>query len=558
LSIFYASPSYRQDASVALAYFPPINRRDHLMLRQIFVISIFLPLTMAFAAAATMTPAEQWWADISVIASDANEGRQTGSAGYMRAADYVLSRMKAEGLAPVGDKGFLQQVTFEQQIVDQDASRAMLVDTDGAQSPLKVGDALLVSPGGEPRPASVDAPLVFIGYGLHLPDQGYDDFAGVDLKGKIAVVLSGGPDSISAPIKSDARVNRAGELAKLGALGVIQVTTPHQVEIVWSRQRLIAHQAGMYLADTKFHDAPDGFFTATADPEQSEIYFKGSGHSFAEMIALADASKLVPRFDLKLRLKATVAATRERLTSPNLVAKLEGRDPKLKSEYVVVSAHLDHLGVGEPINGDKIYNGAMDDASGVAAVLDIAHRIKNGPKPRRTILFAIFTAEEKGLLGSHYFAAHPTVPKSAIVADLNFDMPLPLWPLKMVYLPGETESTLGAEARAVGAAQNIQVVPDPNPDRNVFVRADQYSFVREGVPSLFMKFGFLKNTPEYQIEHDWRANRYHSPSDDLEQPGIFKEEAVKLDAYTAAIALKVANADMRPAWLPDSIFGKKP
>jgi Zn-dependent M28 family amino/carboxypeptidase len=147
------------------------------------------------------------------------------------------------------------------------------------------------------------------------------------------------------------------------------------------------------------------------------------------------------------------------------------------------------------------------------------------------------------------------VPKKDIVADLNFDMPLPLWPLKMVYLPGETESTLGADARAVGAQQDIQVVPDPNPDRNVFIRADQYSFVREGVPSLFMKFGFLKNTPEYQIEHDWRANRYHSPSDDLEQPGIFKEEAVKLDAYTAAIALHVANAAGRPLWLPNSIFG---
>ena len=146
-----------------------------------------------------------------------------------------------------------------------------------------------------------------------------------------------------------------------------------------------------------------------------------------------------------------------------MIAKLDGRDAKLKSQYVVVSAHLDHLGIGEPIHGDRIYNGAMDDASGVASVLDIAHRLKNGPRPRRSILFAIFTAEEKGLLGSHYFAVHPTVPKSALVADLNFDMPLPLWPLKMVYLPGETESSLGADARAVGAQQGIAVVPTPTP-----------------------------------------------------------------------------------------------
>lgn len=532
------------------------------MLRRSLAVAIIPTLLLAGATSAApaknLSPAaKQWWADISFIASDANQGRQTGSAGYMRAAKYVIARMKAEGLKPAGNNGFLQQVAFEQQIVDQDASRAALVSADGTRSPLKVGDALLISSGGERRPASVDAPLVFIGYGLGLPKQGYDDFAGLDLKGKIAVVISGGPSNISAPIKSNARANRAAELAKRGVLGVIRLTTPHQIEIVWSRQRLIAHQAGMYLADRKFRTVPDGFFTASADPAQSEAFFKGSGHTFAEMCALADASKPVPRFDLKPRFTATVVATRKRLTSPNLIAKLEGRDPKLKSEYVVISAHLDHLGIGEPINGDRIYNGAMDDASGVAAVLDIAHRIQNGPRPRRSILFAIFTAEEKGLLGSRYFTTNPTVPKNDIVADFNFDMPLPLWPLKMVYLPGETESTLGADARAVAAQQGIKVVPDPHPDRNIFIRADQYSFVREGVPALFMKFGFLNNTPQAKIEHDWRAHRYHSPSDDLKQPGIFKEDAVKLDAYTAAIALRVANADKRPAWLPDSIFRRK-
>ena len=150
------------------------------------------------------------------------------------------------------------------------------------------------------------------------------------------------------------------------------------------------------------------------------------------------------------------------------------------------------------------------------------------------------------------------MPKAAIVADFNFDMPLPLWTLKSVYLPGETESSLGDDARAVAAVQGLSVVPDPLPDRNVFVRADQYSFVREGIPSLFMKFGFTKDTPEFQIEHDWRATRYHAPSDDLNQPGIFKEDAVKLDAYTAAIALRVANADAPPHWLPSSIFAQKP
>jgi Zn-dependent M28 family amino/carboxypeptidase len=237
------------------------------------------------------------------------------------------------------------------------------------------------------------------------------------------------------------------------------------------------------------------------------------------------------------------------------VASLEGSDPRLKSEFVAVSAHLDHLGIGAPVKGDKIYNGAMDDASGVATVLDIARRIKTGPAPRRSILFLFFTAEEKGLLGSSYYARRPTVAKASIVADLNFDMPLPLWQLKTVYAPGQEESSLGDAAKTVAAAKGLQIVPDPLPDRNVFIRTDQYSFVREGIPALVFKFGFAKDTPEFQTEHDWRANRYHAPSDDLEQP-MMKEEALKLDDFVAALAVRVANTQARPAWLPGSVFGK--
>jgi Zn-dependent M28 family amino/carboxypeptidase len=262
----------------------------------------------------------------------------------------------------------------------------------------------------------------------------------------------------------------------------------------------------------------------------------------------------VPTFSLPLRLRARIAAQREPLTSPNLVAQLPGRDPQLKSQYVVVSAHLDHLGIGAPINGDTIYNGAMDDASGVATVLDIAHRLRHGPRPRRSILFLIVTAEEKGLLGSHYFALHPTVPRENLVADFNFDMALPLWPLTSVFAPGAEESTLGLDAAAVAAANGLVMAKDPLPDRNVFIRTDQFSFVREGIPALAFKFGFAKDTPQFQIEHDWRATRYHAPSDDLAQPGVLPEEAVKLDAYVAALALRVADADSRPDWLPGSAF----
>ncbi len=516
-------------------------------------------LTAAPAVAAPdpqpLSPAAvQWWADISAIASDANEGRQTGSPGYDRAATYVISRFKGLGLKPLGVDGYKQPVAFEQQIVDQSASTAALVGPGGAVEPLKVGQDMLISGRGGPAPKAIAAPLVFIGYGLHLPKQGHDDFAGVDLKGKIAVVISGGPADIPGPVKASNRSERGKLLAAAGAVGLIGLTTPKQVEIPWTRLKLLSSQASMYLAGKGLRETPDGFFSASLDPDQSERLFKGSGHSFAELAALADASGAVPTFPLALKLKATVSAARKSVTSPNLVALLPGSDPKLKSQYVAVSAHLDHLGIGEPINGDRIYNGAMDDASGVASVLDIARQLSTGPRPKRSVIFLIVTAEEKGLLGSTYYATRPTVPKSAIVADLNFDMPLPLWPLKTVLAQGDHESTLGADAQAVAAAQGLSLVPDPLPDRNSFTRTDQYSFVRKGVPALAFKFGFAKGTPEFEIEHQWRANRYHAPSDDLDQPGVLKDEAVKLDAYVAAIAARVANAGEKPAWLPTSVF----
>jgi len=512
----------------------------------------------AEAAPETLSPAAaQWWADITALADDSNEGRLTGSAGYLRAADYVIARFKAEGLQPAGTDGFFQPIAFEQQVVDQSASRAELVAADGTSQPLVIGEEALIASGGGPRPASIRAPLVFVGYGLHLPDQGYDDFAGIDLRDKIAVVLSGGPADIPGTVKAAARFARTELLGKLGAAGIITLTTPHQVEIPWARQRLLAGQPGMYLADATLRDAKDGFFAAGVDPEHSQRLFEGSGHSFAELCALADASKPLPRFVLNAHLQATIVARREPLSSPNLVAKLPGSDRKLAAQYVAVSAHLDHLGIGAPIDGDRIYNGAMDDASGVATVLGIAHRLKiQGVRPRRSILFLIFTAEEKGLWGSHYYALRPSVPAGSVVADLNFDMPLPLWRLTSVLAQGEGESTLGADARVIAYDQHLMLVPDPLPDRNSFIRTDQFSFVREGVPSLAFKFGFRKDTPEFQIEHEWRATRYHAPSDDLLQPGVLKEEAVKLDDFVAALTLRVANADARPEWLPTSIFGK--
>ena len=516
-----------------------------------------MALAGAAAAADLAEAGKAWWGHIAFLASDQMQGRLTGTPAYDRAADYVAAQFKALGLKPAGAHGWFQPVRLVEQRVIADRSSAALV-ADGQAQPLQLGQDLILG-ARTPQPETIEAPLVFIGYGLHIPQAGYDDFARADLRGKIVVVVNGGPATLSGPLKSAARSAETWRaVERSGALGVITLPTPKAMDIPWERQMLLASQPGMYLADPDLQETAGPRFTATVNPAQAEKLFARSGHSFAEVLALADAGQPIPGFALNLTLRAQVATEKRTLASSNILGVLPGSDPRLAGEYVVVSAHLDHLGVGEPINGDRIYNGAMDDASGVASVLETARALHDGRvRPKRSILFAVFTAEEKGLLGSRAFAQHPTVPKSALVADVNMDMFLPLWPLRRLMVEGAEESSLGEEARTVAAAQGYELVPDPFPDRNVFVRTDQFSFVRAGTPAVALKFGFLPGTAEAQIEHDWRANRYHSPSDDLSQP-VDLEAAARFDAFLTALAVRIADEPARPMWLPGSPFAPAP
>ncbi|GFZ87375.1 M28-family zinc peptidase [Sphingobium fuliginis] len=517
-------------------------------------ISGLLLASISIAApAAPDDRGEAWWKHVRTLADDGYEGRGTGKPGYDRAADYVIGQLRALGLKPAGTDGYKQPVAFVEQVILSQQSSASLTGP-GGHAALAAPADIIFSGGGGPAPETVGAPLVFAGYGLHLPEAGHDDFAGLDLKGRIVVVVSGGPATLSGALKSHARSERAAWLAKQGALGLIQLVTPKQVEIPWDRRMALASQPALFFRDPALRDTATPFLNAQFDPAKSALLFAGSGHDFAQIAAAADSSGPVPSFPLAQRLDAKVAARRADLTSPNIIALMPGTDPQLSREYVVLSAHLDGYGVGTPIDGDAIYNGALDNASGVASLLEIARTLRNGKvKPRRSILFAIVTAEEKGLLGSSYFARRPTVPQRAMVADLNFDMALPIFPLTSVTPIGYDQSSLGKDAEAVSAAMNLPITPDPFPDRNVFIRSDQYSFIRAGIPALFFKYGFKAGTPEATVERAWRANIYHSPRDDANQP-VMPAESVKLNDYVAAVTLRVANAPQRPAWNEDSFF----
>lgn len=514
-----------------------------------------LLLLATAAQAAPDARVDRWWRDVTTLSADDMEGRGAGTPGHERAATYVEGRLREIGLSPAGEKGsFRQAVAIEEQRVDA-ARSSVTLQAGGRTTPLVVGTDLIVSGGGGPRAGKVGGSLVFVGYGLHLPALGHDDFAGLDLKGKIAVAIAGGPTGLPGAAKAASRAERVKYLGERGAIGVILLTPPKQVEIPWERQKAIAGSPGRYLADRKLRVMKDNFLAANLDPTRSELLFEGSGHSFAELSALSDAGRPVPTFALPARLSADITTTRKQLVSPNIVARLPGSDAKPAREHVVLTAHLDHLGLAST-GTDRVYNGTLDNAAGVATLLDVAERLKAGPRLKRSVLIVLVTGEEGGLLGSTRFAQGPTVAPRSVVADLNFDMALPLFPLRSIIALGAEESTLGAAAQAVGEAMALPVVPDPLPDRNSFIRSDQYSFVRAGVPALAFKFGFAKNSPEATIEADWRANRYHSVRDDIDQPGIEKADAIRLDDYVAALTRSIADAPDRPRWLATSIFGR--
>jgi hypothetical protein len=497
---------------------------------------------------------QRWWSHVRYLADDQLEGRLTGSESYRRAAVYVAGEFERAGLAPGGVSGFFQPVKFKSREIVEEGSSLALV-RDGAEETLRLGEDATISMRVDPA-ESVSAGLVFVGYGLTVPEMKFDDLAGHDLRGKIAVFVSGGPSSIPGVLSAhyQSAEERGEFLARAGVSGTCTIMNPRGMDVPWTRSALARFQPAMSLDYPDLHKDFGQKISVTINPEHLEKWLGGSGHSAEGIVGLAEERKPLPHFPLAVSLKARTQVRRTEVESPNVVAVLPGSDPKLKDEYVVLSAHLDHLGVGRPINGDNIYNGAMDDASGVATLLDIAEQLHNGrPKLRRSLLFVAVTAEEKGLLGSKYFAAHPTIKRQQIVADLNLDMFLPLFPFRILTVYGLDESDLGKQVRAVVEPMGIRIQPDLEPERNIFIRSDQYSFIRQGVPSLFFKVGYEKGATEEAIAKQWLKERYHAPSDDVHQ-SVDLKAAADFNRVILALAEAVANQTERPQWNADSFF----
>jgi hypothetical protein len=544
------------------------------------LISLFAAATVAGTAARTADLASEgksWWAHIQFLADDKLEGRNVGTPGFDKAADYVEGQFQAIGLKPAGTNGFRQPVKLESRLLVADQTQLTLV-RDGKEQPLAIGQDATLSPRGE-LDGSMEAPMVFVGYGLSIPEAGWDDFAGLDLHGKVAVYVNAFPPAkVSDNVKS--HVNTADErwlaLKRAGAIGVATIAPPRAPAVAVAPNAPAAAatppapdrggagapagrgpatpQPLIVLADRALNDAAGESVAMALTARGAAAVLAGSGHTIDEINQLVAANKPLPRFALTGTLKAHAALRRAPVDSTNLVGMVEGSDPVLKSEYVIMSAHLDHLGVGRPVNGDSIYNGAMDNASGIASVIETARLLKaSGVATKRSVLFLAVTAEEKGELGSRYFANRPTVPFKQIVADLNLDMFLPLYALKVIEVQGLAESSLGESARAAAKTLGVDVQTDREPEQNRFIRSDQYSFIRRGIPALAFKFGYEFGSPEETTRRNWVRDVYHKPSDDLNQP-VNLEAAALFDRVIMTLLQKVATDPARPTWNADSFF----
>jgi hypothetical protein len=517
-------------------------------------VGLILFLIGAAAAEETNWAAagKAWWAHVQFLADDKLEGRNVGSKGYEAAADYVGNQFERAGLAPGAGSTYSQPVAFIKGTLDEPASSLVLL-RDGKAVPIVLGDDALLGWGSATRP-DVEAPLVFAGYGLNIPEAGYSDLKDPALRGAVAVFLQGGPSNISGNLRShySSGEERAKAMKAAGAVGTISIPNPRNMDIPWARQSGNRLQPRMWLADPALSTRGLSF-AATWNPTKADELLAGSGHTIAEILDAADHDRPLPHFALTIKVRAHVLTTPEKVQSRNVVGLRPASDPQLKNEYVVLSAHLDHLGVGQPVNGDAIFNGAMDDASGIASLIEIARSLQAGNvNTKRSILFLAVTGEEKGELGSGYFAAHSTVP-GRIVADINMDMFLPLFPLRYLEVQGLNESTLGDDIRAVAAAAKVEIQADKEPNANRFIRSDQYSFIKKGVPALAFKFGWIPGSPEEKIFKAWYSTRYHGVSDDATQP-VDLAAAAQFNGILTALLERVADAPQAPEWKPDSFF----
>lgn len=504
-------------------------------------------------------------AHMEVLAADDMQGREAGTAGYKKAADYVAAGFRNIGLLPLGDDhSYFQNITFFETRLEPESAKLVLHAADADIEFAFRDDFIRSGSYGEPN-ETVTAPLVFAGHGIVAPEYAHDDFAGIDVAGKIIVVLSGAPPQFATDQRafySSSRGKDANAVER-GAVGVITVRTPvDQARRPWERFMPGIGTAGMRWLD-KDGIAFEGFAElrgdATLSQAGAEKLFEAAGYDLQETFDKHAAGQ-TGSFELGVSATLSRKSLQRSVKSANVIGLLKGSDPALVKEYIVYTAHLDHIGIRQGEDGDDLHNGAYDNAAGVAAIMEIAAAMALlDPAPRRSVIFAAVTAEEKGLQGSSYLAKNPPVPATSMVANINIDMPYLGFPVADIEAFGAEHSTLLAAVTAATAKTGMGLTPDPMPEEVRFVRSDQFSFVKEGVPAVAFKAGSKSSNPDDDgaaMLKGFLNKHYHRPSDDLELP--FSEEGAERFVRTALLlGLEVAAQDEKPRWNPGDFFGDR-
>ena len=501
-------------------------------------------------------------AHMRFLADDLLLGRETGAVGYDIAANYVASQFAQLGLAPAGDaeKSYFQQVPLRQFTVQPQATQLSFLGETPVE--LQLWNDYLVLGNVAYHQREAVAPIVFVGNGIYDPQQDIDDYAGQDVRGKYVAFLDRAPQSLDPDVRAHYLESKAEMAAAKGALGAFLLMTPENLKVftyeLW-RNKASKPRTAWIQPDGKIHNRATGLKSLIyLPPATSTRLFEGETHSFTEILEASrqgqpiDSFALSKRADLKVRLSPG-----KLFHSPNVVGLLEGSDESLKHEYIVVSAHLDHLGVDLSHGENGIYNGLLDNASGVAVMLEIAAKMASEPAPARSVVFLALTAEEKGHLGADYFSKYPTVPRSGVVANINFDMPFLFFPVTGVIAFGAQHSNMRASVDEAMATLGLSQAPDPVPQMAVFTKSDQYQFALEGIPAMTLQPAFgqegKSDAKTGKVFHFLETD-YHQPSDSYSGLDVDYQAGADFARAGHAVAFAVANSSASPSWKKGGFF----
>ncbi len=521
------------------------------------ILTVALVATVAAAPSDSNFSAERFKAHVTFLADDLLEGREAGTRGHEIAAKYVAAQFESFGLKPGGDDGtYFKKVDLLESALATPAPTFRITTRAGLKT-LKQGISAMINGPIGGGSVQVSGPLVFVGYGMTDKAMGYDDYEGMDVRGKIAVVLLGAPKGMDSEIGAHLLHEQYRFAAEHGAVAVVRI--PNRVmstALPWDKvvQYLGEPPTTWMRRDGTPEDPAHGLrAVALVEPKAAAVLFDGASATLAQILDEADKEAGRPKgMPLKATADITVTTRVRRYSSPDVIGVIEGSDPKLKDEYVALMGHVDHIGIKRTGKGDRINNGALDNAAGTATLLEVARVLTAGARPRRSVLIVANTAEEKGLLGADYFAHYPTVPIDKITAAIDLDMPLITYDFTDVIAYGATHSTLQDVFKQAGAAMNVKLSPDPMPEQAVFVRSDHYPMVKAGVPAVMLATGMENGGAAAWGK--FLSDHYHQPSDDVSLPIVWSAGA-KFAEVNYRVVRALADADTPARWYEGDYFG---